>query len=357
MNWIKSWSNGLLLLSLGRCSSTCGFVFSLRYARTRPISKASTSTFGRCRPQLQANDPQSNANDTSIQKEKGILDLIFNPYESKIPKEIEKEIFAAEANTQTAKDRTERVALYALVAFIGVLCAFFNGFITELRASPAPDGSLPPPDILDTVGFGWVYSNFLFSFLFTNKIGGFICLLGGGACGLLAEAEYDTRRINAEKIFDEMQRRRAAKEGRSASTKTGAHDSSRKVAKKRSGKESKRMNALSEVAFDVGPSSLAPMNAAVDEAPAMETGGEQPRVSENEGNLDVLGKIQEFYSKADSMAATQALLLNKKLEDAGLIEKITDETGLRVIGKEAASKLQEKDSQNTTPSADSKANN
>jgi len=39
------------------------------------------------------------------------------------------------------------------------------------------------------------------------------------------------------------------------------------------------------------------------------------------------------------MAASQALLLNKKLEDTGVIEKITDETGLKVIGKEEAAKL------------------
>jgi hypothetical protein len=38
------------------------------------------------------------------------------------------------------------------------------------------------------------------------------------------------------------------------------------------------------------------------------------------------------------MAASQALLLNKKLEDAGVVEKITDETGLKVIGKEEAAK-------------------
>jgi len=36
------------------------------------------------------------------------------------------------------------------------------------------------------------------------------------------------------------------------------------------------------------------------------------------------------------MAASQALLLNKELEDRGVIDKITDESGLKVIGKEAA---------------------
>ena len=34
-------------------------------------------------------------------------------------------------------------------------------------------------------------------------------------------------------------------------------------------------------------------------------------------------------------AASQALLLNKELEDRGVIEKITDESGLKVVGKEA----------------------
>ena len=33
------------------------------------------------------------------------------------------------------------------------------------------------------------------------------------------------------------------------------------------------------------------------------------------------------------MAASQALLLNKELEERGFVEKITDETGLKIIGK------------------------
>ena len=34
-------------------------------------------------------------------------------------------------------------------------------------------------------------------------------------------------------------------------------------------------------------------------------------------------------------------LLNKELEDRGVVEKITDESGLNVIGREAAAKLEE----------------
>ena len=51
------------------------------------------------------------------------------------------------------------------------------------------------------------------------------------------------------------------------------------------------------------------------------------------------GSIKGFYAEADSMAASQALLLNKNLEDSGVLEKITDETGLKVIGKEEATNL------------------
>ena len=42
------------------------------------------------------------------------------------------------------------------------------------------------------------------------------------------------------------------------------------------------------------------------------------------------------------MAASQALLLNKELEDRGIIEKITDVPGLRVVGKRARKEEEEK---------------
>ena len=56
----------------------------------------------------------------------------------------------------------------------------------------------------------------------------------------------------------------------------------------------------------------------------------------NNNNGGILGAIAGFYKKADSMAASQALLLNKELEDRGILEKITDETGLKVVGKKKA---------------------
>ena len=248
---------------------------------------------------------------------RGPLDFLFNPYESKIPKEIETQIYEAEGNTAAAQDRSQRIALYAVVAFTGILMAFFNGFLSELRNGPSPDGL---PVVLDDAGFGWVESNFLTSFLFLNKIGGALCLLTGGAAGLLAEAEYDTRRINAEKIFEEMERRRSEKENPTKKS-SGA---SRK--KRRSGKEKKRLSALSEVVKEEGV--VAPQS--IKEP--------QPDTEQEEPKKGVLGSLKDFYDKADQMAETQARLLNKKLEDEGILEKITDETGLKVVGRDKAAK-------------------
>lgn len=259
---------------------------------------------------------------------KGFFD-IFSPYESKIPLEIRDEIYAAEANTPAAKDRGQRVALYAIVAFMGILSAFFNGFLTELRTD-GPDGN--GVDLAEA-GFAWLVSNPLLSFLFLNKIGGGISLLGGAGAGLLAEAELDTKRINAEKIYEELERRRAAKASKPKRVSTKK--------KRRPGKESKRMVALSEVMVSEES------NLEKDESPAEVREGQN-----EEANSDgLVGSIKSIYEKADTMAASQALLLNKKLEDAGIVEKITDESGLKVIGKQRAKQVE---SETGTDNDDSK---
>lgn len=259
---------------------------------------------------------------TRLYEKKNPLFFLFNPYDSKIPEEIKDEIYRAEANTQAAKDRGQRVALYAVIAFTGVLLAFFNAFISELRAGPTPDGL---PVDLEQAGFAWVQSNFLFKFLFMNKIGGGICLLGGAGAGLLAEAELDTKRINAEKIYEELERRRASKVKKSKTA-----EPVKRKKKRRSNKESKRIQALAEVVVEEKAASEP-------EEPA-ETGEAAP--AEGPAKEGLVGQLRSFYEKADNVAASQALLLNKELEDRGIVEKITDETGLKVVGKEEAAKIQ-----------------
>ena len=255
------------------------------------------------------------------------FDFLTNPYESKIPDELKDEIYQAEANTPAAKERGQRVALYAVIALFGVLSAFFNGFLSELRAGGGPE-NLPPTELADTA-FAWVESNFVTKFLLLNKVGGAICLLSGAAAGLLAEAELDTKRINAEKIYEELERRRGLKSNKNKKSK--------KKKAKLSGKGRKRMSALSEVITE--ESEPVPAPGLVEEKKPEPKGEEVEKNDDGEG---LFGKMKGFYEKADAMAASQALLLNKQLEDAGVVDKITDETGLKVIGKEEAAKLKEK---------------
>jgi hypothetical protein len=251
--------------------------------------------------------------------------------DSPIPPELRAEIYAAESRTPTAQSRPQRIATYGLLTFIGVTIAFFNAFLTSLRF-----GEGAPSTDLGYYGFGWVQSNFLSSFFFMNKIGGGLGLLSAGLFGTLAEVEVRSKRENAEKIWEEMQRRQSSREsgGSKKSKKNQLPQSSKRSM---TGKQKKRLTALEEL--------MEEENAAVVAASSIEEEMESPQIppSEEAANVKkedkgILSTIKNFYDKADSMAASQALLLNKELEDRGVIEKITDESGLKVIGKEAAAR-------------------
>ena len=155
------------------------------------------------------------------------------------------------------------------------------------------------------------------------------------------------RRENVEKIWQEVQKRKQEREqgGGSRKKKKGGGKNKKKLQK-----QAKRLSALSEVmAVDEGESnqpvsSSKEAEVAAEKAPlAEEADGGNDAEKKEEGGI--VGKIKGFYERADSMAASQALLLNKELEDRGVVEKITDESGLKVIGREAAAKLEEEKKQ------------
>lgn len=271
-----------------------------------------------------------------------------NNQQSEIPPELKDEIYAAEANTAAAQGRQQRVITYVLLTIIGVTTAFFNAFLSDLRFG---DGA--PSSDLAYYGFGWVQSNFLTSFLFTNKIGGALGLLSAGLSGTLAEVEIRSKKENAEKIWAEMQRRKSMKEnptksGRKKNKKKKKKSMAQSSKRDMTGKQKKRMSALEELMGDDTDDSQPPIVAEEQQQQEVKNetkddkdGNEVPeKKEESDGGL--IGTIKGFYEKADSMAASQALLLNKELEDRGMIDKITDETGLKVIGKDAAAKMQEK---------------
>lgn len=260
---------------------------------------------------------------------KNPMEFLMDPKPTKIPPELKDDIYKAEANTEAARQRQGRVLQYSVLAVFLVGCAFCNVFITEFRSTVAEEAGRPIS--LDDIGWGWTEMNGLFKFLFTSKIGGGVALIGGATSGMMVEAEVDSQRENAEKIWEELEKRRMSKEQRSNKKKKKGK---RGVApppsskKKLSATKKKRMAALSEVVME-------------DPAPAGEPEAESEAPStETEKKEDgLMGKIKDFYKQADSMAASQALLLNKELEDKGVLDKITDESGLKVIGKDAAAKL------------------
>lgn len=102
------------------------------------------------------------------------------------------------------------------------------------------------------------------------------------------------------------------------------------------GTQKKRLSALEELMVDDDNVDEEAVQEEVEQnTQEEEANKEQESTTKDDG---IMGKIKGFYERADSMAASQALLLNKELEDRGVIDKITDESGLKVIGKEAAAK-------------------
>lgn len=148
-----------------------------------------------------------------------------------------------------------------------------------------------------------------------------------------------------KKIWQEVQKRKQERErgGGSRKKKKGGGKNKKKLQK-----QAKRLSALSEVmTVDNGESNqqISPAKGAevsAEKAPPVGEAADGGNDVEKKEEGGIVGKIKGFYERADSMAASQALLLNKELEDRGVVEKITDESGLRVIGREAAKLEEEK---------------
>ena len=118
-------------------------------------------------------------------EEKSSLDIMSMKVD--IPDEVKDEIFRAEANTPAAKDRNQRIALYAGTAFIGILLSSLNVFLTTIRTDAGSVAS--DLSAINDLGFGWVGSNPLSSFFLLNKLGGGIALVAAGFGGTMVELE------------------------------------------------------------------------------------------------------------------------------------------------------------------------
>lgn len=334
-------TKSLLLLLASKCATA--FVLlepsSIALSRSSPSLRQSHRLHSRANANVNTNTKTKSAlqmSDNGSEENKGVMDIMMSKVD--IPDEYRDEIFQAEANTPAAKSRDFRTALYGIMAISGVAISSFNAFLTNVRenaagidATATANAAVSTVSTLDDLGFGWVDSNPLFSFLFLNALGGGAALLLAGLGGTMVELEQRTKNENAEKIWKELQRRKAAQENPKKKKKKNKRNSNQVSGKKMSRKNRKRLDALSEVVFDEKEEVEKKVEVKEEETPA-------PAVVEEGGG--VVGKMKDFYKKADQMAASQALLLNKELEDKGIVDKITDETGLNVIGKEAAAKIQ-----------------
>jgi len=190
----------------------------------------------------------------------------------------------------------------------------------------------------DTNGFAAIEETLWFQAskslpILSTKIGLYIDMALAGVCYFLVENEYVRKFNTQEAIWKEIVKRKEA------NMASGSSKKKKKKSIKMKGKKGNRMKALAEV-IDVAEVGIE--NTVVPApVPVVENSTESPVIEDGKQSDEngMLGKIKDFYSKADDMAATQALILNKKLEDAGVVEKITDETGLKVVGKDAAKKL------------------
>jgi len=257
-----------------------------------------------------------------------------------IPEKYRNEIIAAEAKTPAAKGRATRINLYLVLTVLGVAATSFSMFLTSVRESGSPDAL--GLEILADNGFGWVTSNIITSFFFTNGLGGTLTILMAGFCGTMVEFEVRGKNENLENIWIELKKR---KDKETVQTLKADRKADRKVKKKK--RKNKRLDALREV---VGVESQDEVATVSDSAENLSSGEPEESSDISINNIfgkikdsgittkNIFGKMKDFYNEADQMAASQALLLNKDLEDRGVIEKITDETGLKVIGKEEAEK-------------------
>ena len=254
------------------------------------------------------------------------------PEEIEIPKELRQEIYAAEAKTAAAQGREKRLIGYGLSALVFLLFGVMNVVFTSMEQTGAD---------LNELGYGWSKSFFLLN----GAVGGYIDIIGAGLLGTMVELENRTKEETAVRIYQELLRRKEEKETRTAKKKKWKEDKSRstsKGGKKSSKKQSKRLAALAEVVVDdsVGKSDTeTETETETENGTALnvdEKDDESSIITDDTNDNSIIGKLKNFYKQADTMAASQALLLNKKLEDEGIIEKITDESGLKVIGKDAA---------------------
>ena len=145
--------------------------------------------------------------------------------------------------------------------------------------------------------------------------------------------EVQARDNNRERIWEEMERRAkgggvtggGGRKGELGGELKGGKQAGGKVGGKKGKRGRGIMDELAQMEEKEGQSSEGQSSEGQPPSVRPESLTQTPKKKES-----LVDKAQNFYKKADEMAAAQALLLNKDLEEKGLLKKITDVTGLKV---------------------------
>jgi hypothetical protein len=216
-----------------------------------------------------------------------------------IPDEYLEVITTAESKTPAASERKFRVIGYS----IGAILCITLGVIT----AAATGGNQGAAEVMEYLPGG------------PGVIGCAIDTLGAGFFGTFVFLEIKTAEENRVRIYEEIIRRSGEGKG------GGGTDTKKKKKKRKGGNvRGKRMGEIASLAVEVSGG---------EDKGASEVPPASVSPVESSSPKGVFSAAKDFYKRADEMAASQALLLNKELEERGFVEKITDETGLKVIGK------------------------
>jgi len=270
-----------------------------------------------------------------------------DPLPSTVPQSIRDEIYKAEGNTEAANNRATRLALYISFALLFTAVGIFNtAFSSGVMIQMTEEGKT-----YEELGYGFIEYNAFTKFLFTDVICKVLELAIGTTFALLADAEIEGKNKNIQQIYEEYDRRKVFSYNREQTREMSknAPPSQRKrmkKEKKKKNRQQKRLDALSEIVDEEEVTTTMMTMTEQAEVPSTTAATTNDDNKSSTEDDSFLGKMKGWYEKADSMAASQALLLNKELEDKGVLDKITDESGLKVVGKDAAAKLQEEKEKN-----------
>jgi len=211
---------------------------------------------------------------------------------SAIPDEYRGVITEAEGKTAAAGERKTRLFCYGA----GTGLSITLGVVSAAAMGGNPSAIVIAGNLPGGVGIGGCAIDALLAAFF----------------GTFVYLELQTAEQSRERIYDEMMKRSG--KGVKKNDATGVTNGKDKKKRKKGGKRGRGMGEIAALSEE-------------------EEKGEVGTKGEGGGKKSIMDTAKDFYKQADDMAASQALLLNKELEERGVLEKITDDTGLKVVDK------------------------